>query len=215
MKTIHMKALFFFFITLVYGFNAAAQADRVNKLENIEQGQGQPAQGSGQQAIQTATVKSAARLFEAKNDLTTVIVIIPSGSRVTVLDSDSTYYRVKFEDSEGYVLRSQAVIDDKPVIAQEPMELEPQPNEGARPVRQSQISRFSYLENKYGTSTAARINSGKIWKGMNGEMVKDSWGNPNKINRVISNNTVKEEWTYKSTILYFQNNKLVEWGPVK
>lgn len=210
-----MKALLFSLITLIYSTNAAAQADRTNKLENLEQGQNQLASDSGEQAVQTATIKSAARFFAAKNDLTTVISIIPSGSRVTVLDSDSTYYRVRFEDNEGYVLKRQAVMDDKPVITEKPAGQEDQPAVEARPVEQNRISRFSYLEKKYGTDVAARINSRKIWKGMNGEMVRDSWGNPNKINRVINNNTVKEEWTYKSTILYFQNNRLVEWGPVK
>lgn len=210
-----MKALLIFLTTILCSYNAVAQADRTNKLENLEQGQGQSTLDPVQQATQTATLKTAARLFGAKNDLTTVIEIIPSGSRVTVLDTDSAYYRVKFEDSEGFVLKGQAVIDDKPFIATEPAEQQAQSSEGARPVQQSKISRFSYLENKYGTSTAARINSGKIWKGMNGEMVRDSWGNPNKINRVINNNNIREEWTYKSTTLYFQNNKLEDWGPAK
>ena len=102
----------------------------------------------------------------------------------------------------------------KPVIAAEP-EIQEEPVQGARPVEQPTISRFTYLENKYGTNVAARINAGKIWKGMNGEMVRDSWGNPEKINRVISSNTVKEDWTYKSTMLYFENNRLVNWGPRK
>lgn len=211
-----MKALFFILITLFYSITAAGQSDRTNKLENLEQGQNQSNRASAQQVtVQTATMKSAARFFAEKNDLTTVISIIPSGSKVTILDSDSTYYKVRFEDNEGYVFKRQVMIDDKPVQAEEPAAAENQQIVEARPVEQSRISRFSYLENKYGTSVAARINSGKIWKGMNGEMVRDSWGNPNKINRVINNNTIKEEWTYKSTILYFQNNKLVEWGPVK
>ena len=35
---------------------------------------------------------------------------------------------------------------------------------------------------------ASRLYSGKIWKGMNAEMVRDSWGRAGKINRVISGN---------------------------
>ncbi len=50
---------------------------------------------------------------------------------------------------------------------------------------------------------------------MNSEMVKDSWGTAEKINRVISGNIIKEEWIYKNTWLYFENNTLVEWGPVR
>jgi hypothetical protein len=55
---------------------------------------------------------------------------------------------------------------------------------------------------------------GKVWRGMLSEMVRDSWGEPQKINRVISGNTVKEEWIFRNTWLYIENNYLVEWGPI-
>ena len=84
-----------------------------------------------------------------------------------------------------------------------------------QPVQEQQQSRFSYLENKYGSNMAARLTSGKIWKGMNSEMVRDSWGPAEKINRVISGNIIKEEWIYTNTWLYFENNTLVEWGPIR
>ena len=62
---------------------------------------------------------------------------------------------------------------------------------------------------------ASRLIAGKIWKGMSGEMVRDSWGKPLKINRVISGNTVKEEWIYKTTWLYIEDDLLMTWGPVQ
>jgi len=62
---------------------------------------------------------------------------------------------------------------------------------------------------------AARLNAGKIWKGMNSEMIRDSWGKPDKINREINGNTVKEEWIYRTTWLFIENNTLQEWGPVR
>ncbi len=206
-----MKSFSFLLISLLFPLNLLAQS-RTDALVGLEQGQDKQMIRSN---TLTATLRSAARFFESKNDLTTVIMIIPSGSRVTVLDSDSTYYKVKFEESEGFIFKRQALIDDPSLVSPITNVKEEPANEGARPVEQPKISRFTYLENKYGTSVAARINSGKIWKGMNGEMVRDSWGNPEKISRVISNNTVEEEWTYKSTILYFQNNRLAEWGAKK
>ena len=59
---------------------------------------------------------------------------------------------------------------------------------------------------------ASRLITGKIWKGMSSEMVRDSWGRPIKINRVISGNTIKEEWIYKNTWLFLKDDYLVEWG---
>jgi hypothetical protein len=61
---------------------------------------------------------------------------------------------------------------------------------------------------------AARLFAGKIWKGMNAEMIKDSWGAAAKINREVSGNIIKEEWIYKNSWLYLENNTLVDWGPV-
>lgn len=197
-----------FFLSIITP--VSAQNDKTDILQSLEQGQG----GQQPQQSTTATLKSAARLFGAKEDLTTVIMIIPSGSRVTILDSDSTYYLVSFEDSEGYIFKRQAVVDkSQPVATQNDTRQEPV--QQTRPVETAKVSRFSYLEDKYGTSMAARINAGKIWKGMSAEMVRDSWGNPDKISRVISGNTVKEDWTYKSTWLYFQSNTLIEWGPAR
>jgi uncharacterized membrane protein len=88
-------------------------------------------------------------------------------------------------------------------------------DDNSQVIQQNTRSRFSLLEEKYGTGIAARINSGKIWKGMNAEMVKDSWGSPQRINRIINGNTMNEQWTYKNTVLYFRDNLLVDWGPLR
>lgn len=163
------------------------------------------------QPAATATMKSSSRLFSMKDDLTSVILIVPVDSTVTVLGSDSTYYHVVFQDLEGYIFKKHAVLDKTPVAKKTVQQQ-------ANPVQQQQEqeqSRFSYLENKYGTNMAVRLISGKIWKGMNSSMVNDSWGNAQKINRIIDGNIIKEEWTYINTWLYFENNTLLEWGAVK
>ena len=183
--------------------------------------------GTGDSDV-TATLTASSRLFGNPDDLTSVILIIPKGSRVEVLDSDSTYLYVYFEENEGYILRRHATIDKKsaPVqqkavervpVRQEPVrQQQPVPQQKQTQTQpQPQTSRFAYLEGKYGTSMAARINSGKIWKGMNADMVRDSWGKADRISREISGNTVKEEWIYRNTWLYLENNTLVQWGPVR
>jgi hypothetical protein len=153
-------------------------------------------------------------LFAAKDDLTTVIQIIPADSVVTVLDSDSTYLHVVFDQNEGYIFKRQAVLDQTPshnsqVRQSQAVNIETQP------VQDQQQSRLSYLENKYGSNMAVRLNAGKIWKGMNSDMVKDSWGVAEKVTRNVNGNAIKEKWMYRSTWLYFENNTLLDWGPVK
>jgi hypothetical protein len=205
----------------------SAQAGRENILQDLEQGQGANEISYQQQQQQvTGTTKSAVRLFGTKDDLTSVIMIIPSGSQVTILDSDSTYFLVNYEDNEGFVLKRQienvnrqTTGNQRDNAAQENVETGAANSNNAAneryPVETQNESRFSYLEKKYGTSIAARINSGKIWKGMDADMVRDSWGNPLKINRIINGNTVREEWTYRNSILYFDDGVLRNWGPVR
>jgi hypothetical protein len=162
----------------------------------------------------TATLKSSSRLFSVKDDMTSVVVIIPTGSTVKVLDSDSTYMHVTFEENEGYIFSKTAIIDKTPVNIAQMIQNQPQ-SSAPQTTKEQPLSRFSYLEKKYGTTMATRLYSGKIWKGMNSEMVKDSWGTAQKINRTINGNTVQEEWLYKTTWLYMENNTLVDWGPVR
>ena len=162
----------------------------------------------------TATLKSASRLFGEKDDLTTVILIIPSGSVVDVTGSDSTYYKVVFEENEGYIFKRHAVLNESPVVTK-PATQKQEVQQEEQAVPQQQVSRFTYLENKYGTSMAVKLISGKIWKGMTAEMVRDSWGTPQKINRVVSGNTLKEEWIFKNTWLYIEDDILNEWGPIR
>jgi hypothetical protein len=204
-----MKKILFLTFLSVVAFQLQGQTGKADQLQALEQNQ-----NDNQNITATATLKVASRLFATKDDLTTVILIIPADSIVAVLDSDSTYLHVVFEENEGYILRRQAILNEVPVNAQPIIQSRPAAQQ-TEPVQEQQQSRFSYLENKYGSNMANRIFSGKIWKGMNSEMVKDSWGTADKINRIISGNITKEEWIFRNTWLYFENNTLLEWGPVK
>ena len=204
-----MKKILFLTFLSVVTFLLQGQTGKADQLQALEQNQ-----NDNQNITTTATLKVASRLFATKDDLTSVILIIPADSVVAVLDSDSTYLHVVFEENEGYILRRQAFLNEVPVNAQPVIQSRPAAQQ-TEPVQEQQQSRFSYLENKYGSTLANRIFSGKIWKGMNSEMVKDSWGTADKINRIISGNITKEEWIFRNTWLYFENNTLLEWGPVK
>jgi hypothetical protein len=192
-----MKRTVLFIILIIGAISIKAQTNKVDRLQTT-----------------TATLKNSSRLFATRDDLTSVILIIPADSVVTVLDSDSTYLHVAYQDNEGYIFNRKVVLDKMPAKIQQAAPAQESIQESQQPMEQDQ-TRFSYLENKYGTNMAARLNAGKIWKGMNSDMVKDSWGIAEKINRVISGNIIKEEWIFRNTWLYFENNTLVEWGPVK
>jgi hypothetical protein len=206
-----MKKLTISIFIMLLAFSINAQDNRANALQSLESSQSQ-----NQDAKLTAIISKATRLFGSKDDLTSVIMIVPAGDTVDVIGSDSTYFHIIYQESEGYIFKRHATIKNiiayvAPVSQQRSNVQEEQPVQQ----QQQQISRFSYLENKYGTSMAARLISGKIWKGMTTGMVQDSWGSPKKINRVINGNVIKEEWIYNNTWIYFENDMLTEWGPVK
>lgn len=216
-----MKKLFFTTLFTIFLLPVRAQISNSDVIQNLEQ--------DNNSDRLTATLKSASRLFASEDDLTSVILIVPSGTTVDVLSIDSSFYKIVYNEKEGYIFRKHATLNELPVQPSQssqsdviqpsqnvtPNTVDPCQQEKQEQSIQQEQSRFSYLKNKYGTSVAARINTGKIWKGMSPEMVTDSWGNPQKINRVISGNVIKEEWIYRNTWLYFQNNTLIEWGRKK
>jgi len=204
-----MKRTFLISLLLICAFSIKAQSNKGDQLQALEQNK--PA---NQNTTTIATLKNSSRLFASKDDLTSVILIIPADSTVTVLDADSTYLHVVFEDNEGFILNRHVELNRIQANAQQNIQSQSAIQE-TQPVQEQKESRYSYLENKYGSSMANRLISGKIWKGMNSDMVKDSWGIAEKINRIIDGNTIKEEWIFRSTWLYFENNTLLEWGPVK
>ena len=203
-----MKKFIFPALFIIGVFSVRAQTDNAALLQDLE-----TKQVVSQDITPTATIKTSTRLFKIKEDLTSVIVIIPTGSVVSVLDSDSTYLHIAFEENEGYIFRKHAVIDKTP--NRSGGDQSSQNVSEAQPAQVITDSRYDALENKYGATMASRLYAGKIWKGMNSEMARDSWGAAEKVNRVVNGNVIKEEWIYRSTWLYFENNTLVQWGPVK
>lgn len=201
-----MKKILFVIVISLGSFNLLElNAQTQNKFSQTQS----PGETQSDNQTPSATLKSASRLFASQDDLTSVILIIPADSIVEVLGSDSTYLHVVYQDTEGFIFKRQAVMAKMPVNS-----ATPQLSAVRRNDSDSQ-DRFTYLENKYGTNMATRLISGKIWKGMDAEMVSDSWGTANKINRIISGNTVKEEWIFRNTWLYFENSTLLDWGSVK
>jgi len=203
-----MKRIVFISVIILCFASVKAQTNKADQLQALEQNQ-----SDNQKIIATAVLKSSSRLFAEKGDLTTVILIIPADSVVSVLGTDSTYLHVLYQDSEGYIFNKKVEIHAIPANQQQVLssqQVDQYPQQAPE-----QQSRFTYLENKYGTTMAARLAAGKIWKGMNSEMVKDSWGVAERINRVISGNTIREEWYYRKALLYFENNTLLNWGPAK
>jgi hypothetical protein len=209
-----MKRIFFSVIILFLFSAINSQTSKAGILQDLEMPR-QPSPSGNTEA----TLKSASRLFRDKDDLTSVILVIPRESVVNILAFEDEYLRVVYNGNEGYISARHAVF--KKVPASSGSAVSPEERNEVRDDHNSEqvdnraTSRYEYLEGKYGPSLASRLSNGKIWKGMNSQLVKDSWGSPRKINRIINGNTTTEEWYYSSTWLYFRNSRLIDWGPAR
>lgn len=184
------------------------------------------------QDLQKLATKGAVRLFSDKDDLTSVIQILPEGTIVEAVKADTAFTLIRLGEIEGYVKSDRltaalpVVTTDQPLeepagrLAYEPVD---QPAQAAAPVytipdqQQGQIptERFQALIDKYGMDLARKIYQHKVWKGISSGMARDSWGKPRQINKMYVDRVVEEEWIYSSKYLYFRDGVLVEWGPVK
>ncbi len=68
-----------------------------------------------------------------------------------------------------------------------------------------------YFLKKYGKKIGQRILDGKVWKGMTEEMLRDSYGEPDKIDVNKQKWGVFSQWYYGKQIFFFKNGKLFDW----
>ncbi|MDM8002691.1 MAG: hypothetical protein QUS66_07210 [Bacteroidota bacterium] len=184
------------------------------------------------QDLQKLATKGAVRLFSDKDDLTSVLQIIPDGTVVEAISADTVFTLIRLGELQGYV-KSDRLTAALPVVAtsqpaaQPAMEAAAQP--ASRPVqealpaqpapdtqyRQVPTERYQALSEKYGADLGLKLYQHKVWKGITSEMARDSWGKPKQINRMYVDTSVDEEWIYTKSYLYFRDGVLIEWGPVK
>ena len=73
----------------------------------------------------------------------------------------------------------------------------------------------SCMKKKYGSKDGARIAMGQIWKGMTEEMMRDSWGEPDKTNTDKYSYGVFTQFYYGKVIYFFRDGKLIDWEEEK
>ena len=183
------------------------------------------------QDLQKLATKGAERLFADKDDLTSVIQIVPEGTVVEVVKADTAFTLVRFSEIEGYI-RSDRLTASLPVeYASQPVQQVQETPKAAARVSQEQAvpawqqaemqqenvpaNRYEALVSMYGADIGIPLYQHKVWKGINTDMARDSWGKPIQINRTYVDQSVDEEWIFSKKYLYFRDGVLVEWGPVK
>ncbi len=75
-------------------------------------------------------------------------------------------------------------------------------------IKIKRIKEGNAIKKKYGLSNFNKLNSGKIWIGINKEMTIFALGKPNEINRTVTKNIISEQWVYYRLYVYFENGKV-------
>lgn len=69
----------------------------------------------------------------------------------------------------------------------------------------------SELIKRFGRSVYDKLKGGQYWTGMTSEMALISLGLPDQVNSTIGKWGISEQWVYKNTYLYFENEKLTSY----
>lgn len=72
-----------------------------------------------------------------------------------------------------------------------------------------------YYVRKYGKEDGSRIAMGQIWKGMTEQMMRDSWGDPDKKNTDKYSYGVFTQYYYGKVVYFFRDGKLIDWEEAK
>ena len=64
---------------------------------------------------------------------------------------------------------------------------------------------------KYGKDIGQKVAYKQIWTGMTDEMVGDSWGEPDKIDKNVKPWGVFTQWYYGAVTFFFKDGRLTEW----
>ena len=143
-------------------------------------------------------------IFDKRN-WTTKLGTIPPNFTLLGYDDKSLdsfkYYLVNYNGTSGIVFTSdvETIMQERTRLTKEEILLKN---------RKEQIES---LQKKYGKVNGDRIYNESIWIGMTKEMIVESWGSPNDINKTVGSWGVHEQWIYNSTYLYIENGILTSW----
>ena len=167
------------------------------------------------------SIVNDAELKSEPDPFSKTVALVPKGSEIIIFHYKSAYWMAEYKNNFGYIMEIYidendiiSGIKDKDVKAKQEKELIERENWQRQKKLHNEkelAKRKDDLIKKYGKKIGENIFQGVIWMGMTKEMVIDSRGRPNDINRTVGEWGVHEQWVYNNTYLYFENGKLTSW----
>lgn len=174
-----------------------------------------------------AVTKSSAKLYNmpVANELRKVVAEIPKGTRLLITKWERACLRTNFGGKTGYLFPHQLEFDNPEAYKALKEESQRLVREGKAEkadweyllddqqaaAEKKRKERLSKLTSKYGKIAALKIVEGKVWIGMTKEMMIESWGQPEDINRSVGSWGVHEQCIYGDTYVYVENGKVASW----
>ena len=158
-----------------------------------------------------AEVKKGGKLKKEPSPIGSIIFEFDKEVDVKVLDYKDGYYKICYDSNCGYlseiwIYESFKVKKFKNLKVSEIKEQKQKRKKAIARKRSNKLKK-KYIS-KYGERIYTKLKNGYYWIGMDKEMAKISLGEPNDINRTVTNYGVNEQWVYDGIYLYFEDDVL-------
>ncbi|MCF1753383.1 hypothetical protein [Mariniradius sediminis] len=156
-----------------------------------------------------------------------ILYRVKSGTKAALLGLSKDHLRIKIDTTEGFIsyvfvnLRNTQLEDyfsyyvlekknKEQAIEDSLIQVRNKEEEIQR--RQQYETRFNELTKKYGSTIGKRIFMKEVWIGMTEDMLLDSWGEPEEINRTVTATLVRKQYVYPGQkYIYVENGKVTAW----
>ena len=170
--------------------------------------------------IDSLTIKNESKFLYSKGhaifykdiDLSERILNIDKDEKVAILDYlGNNKYKILYNGLTGYVLKYGFITEEEQLKkgqAQEQLKRDQAKEQQLQD--QAKIKRERDLIKKYGSHYGKMISEGRFAVGMTKDMLIESIGRPNDINRTVGSWGVHEQWVYDiyDLYIYFENGKV-------
>jgi vacuolar-type H+-ATPase subunit I/STV1 len=200
------------------------QLDKINQsIASFEQKKLQAIKKEKYSAGVPIYCRNPTKLYQERKTWSTIIDTIPKSMTLLAYDYESNYYFVEFDTLYGFVFAMDIETVERRTerLEKEAVKRRNKQQERNRQVaqnsadreaqRKKQEARRQTLIAKYGNSIGDKLSRKEIWLGMAKELVRESRGEPSKVNRSIGSWGEHEQWVYPNANLYIRNGILSSW----
>ncbi len=140
-----------------------------------------------------------------------LFLLFVAANILTAQTADKQISRGDFDAAKKDLLaKKNALLEEKAQLKKDIGELTKEQVQLSDPNFRREICR-EYFIKKYGKKIGNRILNGQVWKGMTEEMLRDSYGEPDKIDTNKQKWGVYTQYYYGKQIFFFKNGKLFDW----